>query len=259
MFAEKDRRSSKSRRDYFPYEFSPLLEPSETPLLMLAPQNIAVLLASGTVWTESSCGFSDARENAIIPLPPQNLHPTMVLFTPQIPNWLVTVVPSLDPRFTCIEDVLLAILKGLSSYTKPNEWDAIGQESQSLTRLAYRRRCERYGGDASQGVLRIDFLGDDTYLMGIKLRPESCGHGRIVGEMIFTAPPPKFQQPQDALSVSLDRYRQIVLWVEAQERESCLTSYPSLTEGGDSSTYQAAEQDDPFVPTSATTLVTSSV
>ncbi|KAH9917113.1 uncharacterized protein BXZ73DRAFT_105591 [Epithele typhae] len=85
-------------------------------------------------------------------------------------------------------DVLCAVHATLLEPVTPEEWEALGAGSKAQQKVtaAYQRRCTRQGGGWANGVLRIDWLGEKTSLIGVEV-DKAAGHGGA-GKLVFGRP-----------------------------------------------------------------------
>lgn len=84
-------------------------------------------------------------------------------------------------------DVLCAVYTTLVARVTPDEYEALGNESQAQRRVsrAYERRCSVMGSQ-KKGIRRVDWLGGKTHLIGIKVDRSSGGR---IGKLVFARIP----------------------------------------------------------------------
>jgi hypothetical protein len=82
-------------------------------------------------------------------------------------------------------DVLYAVHTTLMTRVTHEEWHSLGEGSLEQRHIseAYRKRCTRMGGWEG-GVRRLDWLGSETHLVGVKI-DKGNEAGKHVGRLVF--------------------------------------------------------------------------
>ncbi len=85
-------------------------------------------------------------------------------------------------------DVLYAVHSTLMTPITHEEWYSLGEGLRAQRRVAeaYKMRCTRMGGGWEKGVMRVDWLGSETHLVGVE-SGKSNEADENVGELVFAS------------------------------------------------------------------------
>ncbi|KAH8824409.1 hypothetical protein DL96DRAFT_1467963, partial [Flagelloscypha sp. PMI_526] len=93
------------------------------------------------------------------------------------PNIILSSTP------VTVSDVLRSLHEMLYTPVTQEEWEALESRKQKKFWKTYKARCERTGDGGMGGVRRIDYLGEETILVGIEVDGLTEG-----GRLVFARP-----------------------------------------------------------------------